>query len=180
MPAAREINVLFISSTRYYWEWHLCPPQPTASPHDTITILVPVLLKFIELEYQGMTVSPFETNSTAMWVAVAGLSLYSVAYEVERRCPARAAAYSGIISLAALLCWSLSAVSLTWVLLPGLGRVALLLLYALLLLLLYAPRLHVTISGRLRRRMMGRFAVRMRHAWMNRRRALNRELILPR
>ncbi|KAH7862249.1 hypothetical protein Vadar_002037 [Vaccinium darrowii] len=75
------INVAFIHVTS-----HAQQQNAPASPHPVLAFLVPVLLNFLQLQYQGKdTVSPFQMHPVATWVAISSLLLYCLAHEVVTR-----------------------------------------------------------------------------------------------
>ncbi|KAL7199436.1 hypothetical protein ACSBR2_021662 [Camellia fascicularis] len=77
------INVAFISSESYFLQQQLAPPTPCR--HAIFIFLVPLLLKFLQLQCQGQVASQFETYPKAMFVAIATLILYFFAYDAELR-----------------------------------------------------------------------------------------------
>lgn len=53
--------------------------------HTIIAFIIPVLLNFIEVKYQGTSNSPFETHPLATIIAVTSLLAYSIACTAELR-----------------------------------------------------------------------------------------------
>ncbi|KAI8568861.1 hypothetical protein RHMOL_Rhmol02G0233300 [Rhododendron molle] len=78
-----SVNVAFINVRSYT----ILQQQPVpASRHAVFAFLIPVLFNFLDLQYQGNdSVSPLQTHSKTMWVAVSSLLLYCLSYELEPR-----------------------------------------------------------------------------------------------
>ncbi|KAJ6741646.1 PROTEIN putative-RELATED [Salix viminalis] len=56
------------------------------STHAIFTFIMPVLLCFLQLMYQGKDYSPFDTHPITMWIALTCVLAYCVIYGVEKSC----------------------------------------------------------------------------------------------
>ncbi|GMP95757.1 hypothetical protein CsSME_00044680 [Camellia sinensis var. sinensis] len=77
------INVAFICSESYFLQQQLAPPTPRR--HAIFIFLVPLLLKFLQLQCQGQVASQFETHPKTVFVAITSLIVYFFAYDAELR-----------------------------------------------------------------------------------------------
>lgn len=82
------INLNFISM-RYHFSQiyhHHHHHHPTSSSrHSILTFSAAALVNFLELKYQGKNESPFETHPRTMFLAIASLLLYCLAYDAKLR-----------------------------------------------------------------------------------------------
>ncbi|CAB4300522.1 unnamed protein product [Prunus armeniaca] len=81
----------------------------SASTHAILAFIVPILLTFVQIKFQG-TSSPFETHHTTTMVAIASLLAFSLAVGARLRFPTHSPTYSsfvvgfsGLLSVASLL-----------------------------------------------------------------------------
>ncbi|CAL5429632.1 unnamed protein product [Camellia sinensis] len=125
------INVAFISSESYFLQQQLAPPTPRR--HAIFIFLVPLLLKFLQLQCQGQVASQFETHPKTMFVAITSLIVYFFAYDAELRSSSTEdygpVVLSRVKEVSGLLCL----LSFALVLFPDSARVILYLLYVLFL-----------------------------------------------
>ncbi|KAL7182724.1 hypothetical protein ACSBR1_041416 [Camellia fascicularis] len=109
-----QINVVIIGM-RYYFSQQQEQLNNLSSCHAVLAFIVPVLLNFLQLKYQKLEISPFETHPKSMSVAIASLLMYCLAYDAELRFSAsqRTQTYArrgvvvfgwfGLVSLASIL-----------------------------------------------------------------------------
>ncbi|KAG5556372.1 hypothetical protein RHGRI_006839 [Rhododendron griersonianum] len=108
--------------------------QPLSLYHAIYEFVLPVLTSFLKLKYQGLDSTPFETHPKIMFVAIAGLLLYSLAYDYELRLISSTRtppAYANVLLCGAAVLGSLPLVSLASVIFPDPIRPVLFLLYVL-------------------------------------------------
>ncbi|XAR54925.1 hypothetical protein NMG60_11030260 [Bertholletia excelsa] len=94
----------------------------SASFHVVLSFVLPILLGFLELKYQGKDTSPFETHPKSMAFAIASSLLYCFAYYLELRSSfvdQKFRACEGLVQGGMVLSGSLLVVSLASILLPG-------------------------------------------------------------
>ncbi|XAR60245.1 hypothetical protein NMG60_11033523 [Bertholletia excelsa] len=150
--AASGINMAFIWSEFYIFQQQIHIPANSRLP--ILVLLFPVAQNFVELQYQGKQLSPFENRPITSRVAVASFLLYCFAYDAELRFSMAAhhsPVYKRIAGLAMELLGSLSLVSMAAVLLPDrVGPI----LWVLYTLFLVSGTLQV-VRNWLRRRVIG-------------------------
>ncbi|CAL5432576.1 unnamed protein product [Camellia sinensis] len=168
------INVAFVRSRSYILQQQLTPPNHHL--HAIFSFLASMLLNFLQLQYQALVVSPFETHPTTMLVSITSLIVYCVAYDVELRFSSSDHAmpdYGLVISHVIGLFGSLCLVSLASILCPDSIRVVLYLLYTLFLAsqLVFAHCQLQMLWSWLHQRVISRFLqeMHMRRASINRR-----------
>ncbi|KAF7149317.1 hypothetical protein RHSIM_Rhsim03G0062000 [Rhododendron simsii] len=108
--------------------------QPLSLYHGIYEFVLPVLISFLKLKYQGLDSTPFETHPKTMFVSIASLLLYSLAYDYELRLISSMRtppAYANVLLCGAVVLGSLPLVSLASVIFPNSIRPVLFLLYVL-------------------------------------------------
>lgn len=102
----------------------------STSRHTIFVFIIPILVNFIEVKYQGKSISPFETHPVTTMVAITSLLIYYLAYGAEQTFYSSTYAY--------IFCWlmtfsgSLSLASLASILFPESMRFVLYIFYILL------------------------------------------------
>ncbi|ONI23289.1 hypothetical protein PRUPE_2G180200 [Prunus persica] len=86
------------------------PAPASTSTQAILAFIVPILLTFIQIKFQPLTSSPFETHHAATMIAIASLLAYSLAVGARLRFPTHSPTYSrfavrfsGLLSVASLL-----------------------------------------------------------------------------
>ncbi|KAL7182717.1 hypothetical protein ACSBR1_041409 [Camellia fascicularis] len=128
-----QINVAFLSMTHYYFSQGL---HSSASCHAILAFILPLLLSFLQLKYQGnKNRSPFDTHPKSVGVSIASLLLYCFVYDAELRSSEnhRHQTYA-FIARRGMVCFGwLAVVSLASILLPDSLGLPLYFLYILFL-----------------------------------------------
>ncbi|KAH8485839.1 hypothetical protein H0E87_027324 [Populus deltoides] len=78
-----SLNIALMTARNYVQQDRLTTPN---SLHAVFTFIMPVLLNFLELMYQGKDYSPFDTHPINMWIGLTCLLAYCLAYGVEVAC----------------------------------------------------------------------------------------------
>ncbi|KAF7149213.1 hypothetical protein RHSIM_Rhsim03G0061900 [Rhododendron simsii] len=129
-------NIAFTSlSFSSYFSQQLGEEQQPLSIYRAIyEFVLPVLISFLKLKYQGLDSTPFETHPKTMFVSIASLLLYSLACDYELRLISSMRtppAYANVLLCGAVVLGSLPLVSLASVIFPDRIRPVLFLLYVL-------------------------------------------------
>ncbi|KAL7227326.1 hypothetical protein ACSBR1_022214 [Camellia fascicularis] len=80
--------------------------------HTVLEFLVPVTIDFVKLQYQGKSVSSFETHPKTMWVAITSLLMCCLAYDSEVRLSHIRPTYAQVVHHGTVLFGWLCSVSL--------------------------------------------------------------------
>ncbi|KAH7863157.1 hypothetical protein Vadar_014060 [Vaccinium darrowii] len=132
--SARRTNIAFISRSFYFYFTQQGERHPLSLYHAIFEFLLPVLLNFLKLKYQGLDSTPFQTHPKAMFTSIASLLLYSLAYDYELSLYSihsqTRPAYANVLVHGAVVLGSLSLVSLASVISPEPIRPVLFLLFS--------------------------------------------------
>ncbi|CAL5429634.1 unnamed protein product [Camellia sinensis] len=79
-----QINVAIVGMS-YFFAQQEEQSTSSASYHSILAFIVPVLLNFMQIKYQKMEISPFETHPKSMGVAIPSLLLYCFVHDAELR-----------------------------------------------------------------------------------------------
>ncbi|KAL7165053.1 hypothetical protein ACSBR2_040858 [Camellia fascicularis] len=79
-----QINVAIVSMSYFFFQQQELSTS-SASYHSILAFIAPVLLNFMQIKYQKMEISPFQTHPKSMGVAIANLFLYCFVYDAELR-----------------------------------------------------------------------------------------------
>lgn len=95
----------------------------TSSRHAILVFIVPILVNFIDVKFQGKFISPFDTHPLSTMVAILSLLAYCLAYGVEQTFSSSTSAhiFRGLMTFSG----SLSLASLASILLPDCFRLIL-------------------------------------------------------
>uniref|UniRef100_A0A5B7CCL4 Uncharacterized protein n=1 Tax=Davidia involucrata TaxID=16924 RepID=A0A5B7CCL4_DAVIN len=125
-----QFNVAFISIRCYFSQ----EQSASNSCHTIFAFILQLLLKFIELKYQGKDNSPFDTHPKTMSVAITSLLMYCLAFDAELRVSSIQPTFpcGRAVHHSMVLFKSLSVASLASILFPDRARPVLYVLYILL------------------------------------------------
>lgn len=82
------VNLNFISMSYHFsqfYQYHYHHHPTSSSRHSILTFTAAALVDFLQLKYQGKNESPFETHPRTMFLAIASLLLYCLAYDAKSR-----------------------------------------------------------------------------------------------
>ncbi|KAL9373555.1 hypothetical protein Peur_033175 [Populus x canadensis] len=114
-----SLNIALMTARNYDQQDRLTTPN---SLHPVFTFIMPVLLNFLELMYQGKDYSPFDTHPINMWIGLTCLLAYCLAYGVEVACSKclRSPVFASIFHRSAVFFGSLSVASIAFIIFSGL------------------------------------------------------------
>uniref|UniRef100_A0A6N2JZS7 Uncharacterized protein n=1 Tax=Salix viminalis TaxID=40686 RepID=A0A6N2JZS7_SALVM len=112
-----SLSIAFMTARNYVQQDQQATPNST---HAIFTFIMPVLLCFLQLMYQGKDYSPFDTHPITMWIALTCVLAYCVIYGVEKSCTKyfQSPVYASAVRGGAMLFGSLSVASLASILFP--------------------------------------------------------------
>lgn len=103
-------NILLINLAQQVPAPAPAPASTSTSTQAIVAFIVPIILTFIQIKFQALTSSPFETHHAATMVAITSLLAYSLAVAARIRFPTHSPTHSrfavrisGLLSVASLL-----------------------------------------------------------------------------